>query len=232
MPVILVVEDDEQVRSGLVRELGRHHYVVRSAATALAALRVVSSDPPDLVVLDLGLPDLDGVQVLKMLRGVRDIPVIIATGRRDDAEIVRLLRAGADDYLVKPFSVDQLEARISAVLRRWSREAPEIDSPAAVYTIGTLVVDPARRVVTLDGAEIRLTRKEFDLLAYLAGRSERVVPREELLAQVWQQPSDGHDQTIDVHISMLRRKLGESAARPRYLHTVRGVGVRVCGPAG
>ncbi len=144
MPVVLVVEDDEHVRAALVRELGRHQYVVRSAGTALAALRVVNSDPPDLVVLDLGLPDLDGVQVLKMLRGVRDIPVIIATGRRDDTEIVRLLRAGADDYLVKPFSVDQLEARISAVLRRWSREVPEPSVVSTVFTIGDLVVDPAR----------------------------------------------------------------------------------------
>jgi DNA-binding response OmpR family regulator len=229
MPVVLVVEDDEQVRAGLVRELGRHQYVVRSAATALAALRLVSTDPPDLVVLDLGLPDLDGAQVLKMLRSVRDIPVIIATGRRDDAEIVRLLRAGADDYLVKPFSVDQLEARISAVLRRWNRSVPETSPVAAIFTIGSLVVDPARRAVTLDGEPVRLTRREFDLLAYLAARTDQVVSREELLAEVWQQ-SDGQDQTIDVHVSLLRRKLGESAANPRYLHTSRGVGVRLCLP--
>jgi DNA-binding response OmpR family regulator len=226
-PVVLVVEDDEQVRSGLVRELGRRQYVVQGAATALTALRVVNADPPDLVVLDLGLPDLDGVQVLRMLRAVRDIPVIVATGRRDDAEIVRLLRAGADDYLVKPFSVDQLEARISAVLRRWSREAPESAAATPVFTVGALVVDPATRTAVLDGAPMRLTRREFDLLAYLAARTDRVVSREELLAEVWQQDS-GQDQTIDVHVSLLRRKLGESAANPRYLHTLRGVGVRLC----
>ena len=227
MPVVLVVEDDDQVRSALVRELGRHQYVVRGAGTALAALRVVNADPPDLVVLDLGLPDLDGVQVLRMLRAVRDIPVIIATGRRDDAEIVRLLRAGADDYLVKPFSVDQLEARIAAVLRRWSRDAPEAETALPVLTVGTLVVDLACRTVELDGAPMRLTRREFDLLAYLAARTDRVVPREELLAEVWQQ-TDGQDQTIDVHMSLLRRKMGENASKPRYLHTVRGIGIRLC----
>ena len=227
MPVVLVVEDDEQVRSALVRELGRRPYAVHSAATALAALRVVNAQPPDLVVLDLGLPDLDGVQVLRMLRAVRDIPVIVATGRRDDAEIVRLLRAGADDYLVKPFSVDQLEARICAVLRRWNRDQPETIVAATVFTVGALVVDPATRTALLDGSPLRLTRREFDLLAYLAARTERVVSREELLAEVWQQP-EGPDQTIDVHVSLLRRKIGESAAHPRYLHTVRGVGVRLC----
>jgi DNA-binding response OmpR family regulator len=229
MPVVLVVEDDEQVRTGLVRELGRRQYVVRSAATALAALRLVTLDPPDLVVLDLGLPDLDGVQVLKMLRGIRDIPVIIATGRRDDAEIVRLLRAGADDYVVKPFSVDQLEARIAAVLRRLSRDVPASTATPVVLTVGALVIDSARRAVTLDGVEVRLTRREFDLLAYLAARTDQVVSREELLAEVWRQ-ADGQDQTIDVHISLLRRKLGESAANPRYLRTVRGFGVRLCVP--
>jgi DNA-binding response OmpR family regulator len=229
MPVVLVVEDDELVRTGLVRELGRRQYSVRSAATALTALRLVTDDPPDLVVLDLGLPDLDGVQVLKMLRSIRDIPVIIATGRRDDVEIVRLLRAGADDYLVKPFSVDQLEARIAAVLRRWNRDVPEPPTATAVLTVGGLVIDPARRAVTLDGVEVQLTRREFDLLAYLAARTDQVVSREELLAEVWQQV-DGQDQTIDVHVSLLRRKLGESAANPRYLRTVRGFGVRLCLP--
>jgi DNA-binding response OmpR family regulator len=229
MPVILIVEDDEQVRTGLVRELGRRQYAVRSAGTALTALRQVSVDPPDLVVLDLGLPDLDGVQVLKMLRGIRDIPVIIATGRRDDTEIVRLLRAGADDYLVKPFSVDQLEARIAAVLRRWSRDVPTPIPATTLLTVGALVIDPARRAVTLDGVQVRLTRREFDLLAYLAARTDQVVSREELLAEVWQQ-TDGQDQTIDVHISLLRRKLGESAANPRYLRTVRGFGVCLGAP--
>ncbi len=227
MPVVLVVEDDYHVRSALVRELSRHGYVVRSAGTALTALREVAADPPDLVVLDLGLPDLDGAQVLKMLRGDRDIPVIIASGRQDDAEVVRLLRAGADDYLVKPFSADQLEARVSAVLRRTgAAAAAPVTRPMVV---GDLIVDPTRRTAVLRGAEIQLTRREFDLLAYLAARPDQVVSRRELLNEVWRQ-AFGQDQTIDVHVSLLRRKLGESASKPRYLHTVRGVGVRLAAP--
>jgi DNA-binding response OmpR family regulator len=225
VPVVLVVEDDPLVRTALVHELTRHQHVVRSAGTALAALRDVAEDPPDLVVLDLGLPDLDGAQALRMLRGIHDVPVIVATARSDDAEVVRLLTAGADDYLVKPFSPDQLNARVHAVLRRAQRTAVD-----PVHTVGDLVVDPARRTASLAGQALELTRREFDLLAYLAARPDRVVPRRELLAQVWQQ-AYGQDQTIDVHLSWLRRKLGESASEPRYLHTVRGVGVRLSAPS-
>jgi DNA-binding response OmpR family regulator len=151
VPVVLVVEDDFHVRSALVRELSRYQYVVRSAGTALAALREVAADPPDIVVLDLGLPDLDGAQVLRMLRGEHDIPVIIASGRQDDAEVVRLLRAGADDYLVKPFSADQLEARVSAVLRRTGKAAAIRDAGTPTLTVGELVVDSACRTVVLEG---------------------------------------------------------------------------------
>jgi len=225
VPVVLVVEDDPLVRTALVHELTRHQHVVRSAGTALAALRDVAEDPPDLVVLDLGLPDLDGAQALRMLRGIHDVPVIVATARSDDAEIVRLLTAGADDYLVKPFSPDQLNARVLAVLRRAQRTTVE-----PVHTVGDLVVDPTRRAATLAGEPLELTRREFDLLAYLAARPDVVVPRRELLARVWQQ-AYGQDQTIDVHLSWLRRKLGETASEPRYLHTVRGVGVRLSAPS-
>jgi DNA-binding response OmpR family regulator len=227
MPVLLVVEDDPQVRTALVRELTRHEHVVRSAGTALAALREVAADPPDLVVLDLGLPDLDGGQVLRMMHGVHDVPVIIASGRQDDAEVVRLLRAGADDYIVKPFSAEQLDARVTAVLRRAGRGQEGAGSRAV--TVGGLVVDPAARTAILEGAELALTRREFDLLAYLAARPGEVVTRRELLAEVWQQ-AYGQDQTIDVHLSLLRRKLGETASAPRYLRTVRGVGVRLGAP--
>src|SRR5690606_10362275 len=182
------------------------------------ALREITRNPPDVVVLDLGLPDLDGAEALKMMRGVSDVPVIVATARDDEAEIVRLLRAGADDYLVKPFSGEHLEARLEAVLRRTRRAA----APPAVLRVGGLEVDLDRREATLDGAPLSLTRREFDLLAYLAARADRVVSRRELRTEVWRQ-AYGEDQTIDVHLSWLRRKLGETAARPRYLHTVRGV---------
>jgi DNA-binding response OmpR family regulator len=228
VPVVLVVEDDPRVRSALIRELTRRSYVVRSADSALSALREVAADPPDLVVLDLGLPDLDGSQVLQMMHGLQDIPVIIASGRQDDAEVVRLLKAGADDYLVKPYSADQLEARVAAVLRRSARATANAVGSEPL-TVGQLIVDPAARSAELEGVSIELTRLEFDLLAYLAARPGQVVSRRELLSEVWRQ-SYGQSQTIDVHVSLLRRKLGESASTPRYLHTVRGVGVRLNAP--
>ncbi|NRQ33004.1 response regulator transcription factor [Nonomuraea sp. NN258] len=224
MATVLVVEDDEFVRSAIIRELDRRRHAVRSAGCALDALREISQRPPEAVILDLGLPDLDGSEALRMIRGISDVPVIVATARDDESEIVRLLRAGADDYLVKPFSGDHLGARLEAVLRR-ARSAP----PPQSLQVGGLTVDVNRREAALDGGALSLTRREFDLLAYLAARADRVVSRKELLAEVWRQ-SYGDDQTIDVHLSWLRRKLGESASRPRYLHTVRGVGVMLSAP--
>ncbi|MEW2358253.1 MULTISPECIES: response regulator transcription factor [Thermomonosporaceae] len=224
MASVLVVEDDANVRTALIRELSQRSHVVRSVGTAMDALREVTQAPPDVVILDLGLPDLDGAEVLKMLRGISDVPVIIATAREDEPEIVRLLNAGADDYLIKPFSAEHLNARLSAVLRRAARSGP-----TAEIRVGGLHIDLDRREAALDGNALELTRREFDLLAYLAARPGRVVARRELLAEVWRQ-AYGDDQTIDVHLSWLRRKLGETAAKPRYLHTVRGVGVRLADP--
>ncbi|WP_328317608.1 response regulator transcription factor [Streptomyces sp. NBC_00388] len=225
MASVLVVEDDQFVRSALIRHLTEASHTVRSVGTALEALREVAHFGFDLVILDLGLPDLDGAEALKMLRGITDVPVIIATARDDEAEIVRLLNDGADDYLTKPFSVEHLSARMTAVLRRaGSRSGAE--PPPRLIRVGGLCVDPLRRQAELDEVRLDLTRREFDLLTFLAGRPGVVVSRKELLAEVWQQ-SYGDDQTIDVHLSWLRRKLGETAARPRYLHTLRGVGVKL-----
>ncbi|CAL9297467.1 response regulator transcription factor [Streptomyces rochei] len=229
MASVLVVEDDQFVRSALIRHLTDASHTVRSVGTALEALREVAHFRFDVVILDLGLPDLDGSEALKMLRGITDVPVIVATARDDEAEVVRLLNAGADDYLTKPFSVEHLSARMAAVLRR-ARSGPAEAAPETVIRVGGLTVDPLRRQAELDGRRLDLTRREFDLLAFLAGRPGVVVARKELLAEVWQQ-SYGDDQTIDVHLSWLRRKLGETAARPRYLHTLRGVGVKLEPPA-
>ncbi|MEU1630043.1 response regulator transcription factor [Streptomyces sp. NPDC020096] len=221
MASVLVVEDDQFVRSALIRHLSEASHTVRSVGTALEALREVAQVGFDVVILDLGLPDLDGSEALKMLRGITNVPVIIATARDDEAEIVRLLNDGADDYLVKPFSVEHLSARLAAVLRR-SRTA----EASQVLRVGGLRIDVQRREAVLDGTALDLTRREFDLLAFLAARPGVVVARRELLAEVWQQ-AYGDDQTIDVHLSWLRRKLGETAANPRYLHTLRGVGVKL-----
>ncbi|WP_328913661.1 MULTISPECIES: response regulator transcription factor [unclassified Streptomyces] len=228
MASVLVVEDDQFVRSALIRHLTEAAHTVRSVGTALEALREVAQVGFDVVILDLGLPDLDGSEALKMLRGLSDVPVIVATARDDEAEIVRLLNAGADDYLVKPFSVEHLSARLAAVLRR-ARSRDAAPAAEALIQVGGLTIDVRRRQASLDGAVLDLTRREFDLLTFLAARPGVVVARRELLAEVWQQ-SYGDDQTIDVHLSWLRRKLGETAARPRYLHTVRGVGVKLEAP--
>jgi len=224
---LLLVEDDERIRTALIRALRDRGHAVSSAGTALEGLRLAVDERPDLVVLDLGLPDLDGRELLRMLRAVSAVPVIIATARDDDESVVQALDAGADDYVLKPFQAGQLEARIRAVLRRAAGAA---DAAAAPVTVGDLTVDPRSRRVTLAGAPVELSPKEFDLLAYLAARAGTVVTKRELLGDVWQLPYGGSDKTVDVHLSWLRRKLGESAAEPRLLQTVRGVGVRLAEP--
>jgi DNA-binding response OmpR family regulator len=227
MPHILVVEDDAAVRSALLRALGDRGYATSSAATGMAGLAAAVDGQPDLVVLDLGLPDVDGGELLRMLRAVSAVPVIVATARDDEQQIVRALDAGADDYLIKPFGAAQLNARIRAVLRR--AISPEDGRPAPIE-VGGLVIDPNARTVTLDGIRLDLSAREFDLLRYLAERADQVVSKRELLTEVWRLPYGGADKTVDVHLSWLRRKLGETAQSPRYLHTVRSVGVRLTAP--
>ncbi|MDR6117463.1 DNA-binding response OmpR family regulator [Aeromicrobium sp. SORGH_AS981] len=223
---ILVVEDDLAIRTTLTRGLTDHGAVVTAVGTAVEAIRSVGAEQPDVVMLDLGLPDLDGADVLALVRSSSDVPVVVATARDDEREIVRLLDAGADDYLVKPFSAAQAMARVRAVLRR---TAPAGAADRTVR-VGGLVVDPVSREVAVEGRAITLNRKEFDLLLALATRAGEVVSKRELLADVWQMPWGGADRTVDVHLSWLRRKLGESAAAPRYLHSVRGVGVKLVAP--
>jgi DNA-binding response OmpR family regulator len=225
MAQVLLVEDEPEIRMALVRALGQRGHGVRAFGEAMAGILDVTANPPDVVVLDLGLPDLDGALTLSMIRAVSEVPVIIATARDGEREIIRLLNAGADDYLVKPFSADHLAARITTILRRSG-----VGTCTEVIEIGALRIDVAAREAHFEGAPLRLSRREFNLLAYLAARAGRVVSRRELLTEVWQAPYGGDDQTIDVHISWLRRKLGETAAAPCYLHTVRGVGVKLAAP--
>lgn len=226
MAQVLLIEDDVAIRTALMRALGERGHAVASAGDAMSGLRLALDDRPDLVVLDLGLPDVDGAEMLRMLRAVSTVPVIVATARDAEAEVVRLLDRGADDYLVKPFSGAQLDARIRAVLRRAASE----DSGEAPVVVGGLRVNRRSREASLDGQRLDLTPREFDLLHYLTARAGEVVSKRELLTEVWQVPYGGADKTVDVHLAWLRRKLGESAAAPRYLHTVRGVGVKLVPP--
>jgi DNA-binding response OmpR family regulator len=222
---VAVVEDDPHILAAVTRGLTGRGHVVLGASTGLGALADIVDRRPDVVVLDLGLPDIDGLELLRMLRAVTTVPVIVATARDDEGEIIRTLDAGADDYVVKPYSADQLDARIRAVLRR-SREG-DADEP---LRIGGLTMDTRSRVATIDGKPMDLSRKEFDLLWHLAVRKGEVVSKPELLAAVWRQPYGGPEKTVDVHLSWLRTKLGESARSPRYLRSVRGVGVMLVDP--
>ncbi len=229
MSVLLLVEDDHAVAAAIVRALRDRGHEVRPVGTALDALREVSSHSEvELVILDLGLPDLDGVDALRLMRGVSEIPVVVVTARGDEASVVRLLDAGADDYLTKPFSSEHLAARINALLRRTRSQHPALGD---TVSIGELRIDLAQREAFLAAERLPLTRREFDLLAYLAANAGRIVPRAELSREVWGRPPGTCEQSIDVHLSWLRRKLGESASEPRFLHTVRGVGVKLMEPA-
>jgi DNA-binding response OmpR family regulator len=225
VPVVTLIEDDDRIRQALRSGLADKGYAVRSASTGMAGLGMVTDDPGDVVVLDLGLPDVEGRKLLRMLRAVTPIPVIVATARDDESEIVQTLDAGADDYVVKPFSAAQLDARIRALLRR-----VKAGENSTAIVIGDLSVDPRAREATLEGRLLGLSRKEFDLLHYLAARAGTVVGKREILAEVWRLPFGGTERTVDVHLSWLRRKLGETAANPRYLRVVRGVGAQLVDP--
>jgi two-component system response regulator RegX3 len=212
------VEDDPAVAEPLVDGLRRHGLDVVHVGLAVQVLDAARE--ADVILLDLGLPDDDGLNVLRSVRAVTDIPIIIVTARGDETDRVVGLELGADDYVVKPFSVRELSARIRAVSRR-RRVEPSLVS-------GRVVVDRSRRRATCDGQAVDLTAKEFDLLAVLAEEPGRVVPRQELLSRVWDPVWHGSGKTLDVHVSSLRRKLGDAD----LVETVRGVGYRLIDEAG
>ncbi|GEC09555.1 DNA-binding response regulator [Streptomyces spinoverrucosus] len=225
MPHVLLVEDDDHIRTALAGSLHDLGHRVDAVATAVEGLSRAVSTSPDIVVLDLGLPDMDGLQALKMLRAGTPVPVVIATARDDERHTVRALDLGADDYVIKPFSVEHLNARLAAVLRRATPAAPE-----PTLAVGDLRIDLQAHTATLEGRPLELRPKEFRLLAYLAGHAGRVVGKDELRQTVWDSVFGITDKTMDVHLSWLRRRLGETAASPRYLHSVRGVGVKLVDP--
>lgn len=214
---VLLVEDEDAIAQPLAEGLRREGYEVDYVSTGQAALDA-SGPEPDVVLLDVGLPDLDGFAVCRELRARGRVPIIMVTAKGEEIDRVVGLELGADDYLVKPFGFRELVARIRAVLRR-AEERPQ----QAVLESGPLQIDSRARLATLDGSELRLTPKEFDLLALLARESGAVVPRSEILQQVWDTTWYGHSKTIDVHVAGLRRKLGN----PSWIETVRGVGLRL-----
>jgi two-component system response regulator RegX3 len=226
-PRILFVEDERSISEPFSKALTREGFEPVTAFTAAEALALADRMEFDLVLLDLTLPDGDGRDVCRTLRRKSDVPVVMLTARGTEMDRVVGLELGADDYVVKPFSGPEVIARIRAVLRRANKGSGAVSGPHAV---GELVVDPAARQALLAGEELDLTRREFDLLARLAQDAGNVVTREELLASVWDANWYGSTKTLDVHVGTLRRKLGDDAEDPTYIHTVRGVGFRMAAP--
>lgn len=219
---ILLVEDESSISEPLAAALEREGFEPAVARTAAEALELFSRTEPDVVLLDLMLPDGDGRDVCRALRQESDVPIIMLTARGTEVDRIVGLEIGADDYVVKPFSSGELVARIRALLRRTQPQAAtarELDS-------GGLKIDTGSRRATLDGEPLDLSRKEFDLLVELVSHAGEVVTREDLMAAVWDRNWFGSTKTLDVHIGWLRKKLGDDSSDPRYLHTVRGVGFR------
>ena len=215
---VLIVEDDEAIGRGLENVLAERGFTVQRCTHGGRALVAVDAERPDLVLLDLGLPDIDGVEVCRRLRrGSPGLPIVVLTARDAEMDIVLGLNAGADDYIAKPFRLGELLARIGALLRR---TAPPDDDEVVV---GDLQLDPSSRRARRGGVEMELRPREFDLLLLLARNAGRVVPRERILAELWRDHWGGATKTLDMHISTLRRRLGE----PGLITTFRGVGYRL-----
>jgi len=222
---VLVVDDEPTILEVVGRYMEHAGYETLRAADGPEALRLAAEHRPDLVVLDLMLPGIDGIEVMRQLHeapGAR-IAVILLTARGEESDRLIGLRRGADDYVVKPFSPKELVARAGAVLRRVS--PPDEEAPAIEH--GPLRIEPATRRVILDGEEIALTMREFDLLAYLAEHPGRVYSRDQLMETVWGEPFFNDTSTVTVHIRRLRAKLGDDPAKPRFIETVWGVGYRL-----
>jgi DNA-binding response OmpR family regulator len=219
---VLIVEDDEAIGDGLSRALITEGYATEVARRGLDALEAVSREAPDLILLDLGLPDLDGIDVCRRLRSLApDTVIVIVTARDNEIDVVVGLDAGADDYVTKPFRLSELAARMRAHLRRL-----DVGSGPAVIEVGDLVIDRAARRAWIAGELLMLRAKEFDLLSLLAAAAGRALTRDEIMEQVWDAHWYGSTKTLDMHISSLRRKLGESGDAPGRLTTLRGVGYR------
>ncbi|MCB1005611.1 MAG: response regulator transcription factor [Acidimicrobiales bacterium] len=217
---LLLVEDDDAIAGPLVKGLGREGFDVERVGTGEAAL---ATDRPDLVLLDLGLPDLDGYEVCRRLRSDSDVPIIVITARGDEVDRVVGLELGADDYVVKPFGFRELVARIRAVTRRAASTNDDGDEDDPVLRAGPVEVDTRTRRASVDGEEVTLTRKVFDLLALLARDPGATRTRDEILEEVWDAHWYGPTKTLDVHVASLRKKLGD----PTLIETVRGVGFRL-----
>jgi DNA-binding response OmpR family regulator len=223
---VLVVDDEPTIVEVVARYLERAGYETLEAGDGLEALRLAELHRPDLVVLDVMLPGVDGIEAMQRLHEGpgKPVPVILLTARGEESDRLVGLRRGADDYVVKPFSPAELVARVDAVLRRVS---PLAEAAPAPIEVGPLRIDTAMRTVALDGKEISLTQREFDLLAYLAAHPGQVFSRDQLMEAVWNYPFYTDTSTVTVHVRRLRAKLGDDPSKPRFIETVWGVGYRL-----
>ncbi len=231
-PRILVVEDEFSISEPFSRLLAREGFDPVVAPTVAEALEEFTRQRPDLILLDLGLPDGDGRDVAREVRRESGVPIIMLTARGTETDRIVGLEIGADDYVVKPFSSAEVIARIRAVLRRAPTDDGEEHDDREAIEVRGLRIDPASRKASLDGEELELSRKEFDLLAEIAYASGDVIPRDELMSRVWDENWFGSTKTLDVHIGWLRKKLGDDASDPRWIETVRGVGFRLADDGG
>jgi DNA-binding response OmpR family regulator len=218
---ILVVEDEASIASFVAMYLKRAGFAVRVASTGEGALEQAAEEAPSLIVLDLMLPDLDGIDVCRRVRQRADVPILMLTARDDDVDKIIGLEVGADDYLTKPFNPGELVARVKSILRRANPERRELES--ACLELGDLTIDAGRREVTVGDEEVQLAPKEFDLLWELLDHRGLVLTRDQLLERVWGYTFAGDTRTVDVHVRQLRRKLGEASP----IVTVWGVGYKV-----
>jgi len=219
---VLVVEDDDAVSAALCDGLRRAGFEASRVGTGTDAVANVSAAAPDFVLLDLGLPDMDGTDVCRAIRALSQVPIIVVSARSEEIDRVLALEMGADDYVVKPFGMHELVARIRAVLRRTAVRDGHLDQDATTRTIGALSIDRRTQRVHLGEREVQLTPKEFDLLCYLAEDPGAVYRRSEILHQVWGANWYGTTKTVDAHVAAIRKKLGD----PRWIEAVRGVGFR------
>ena len=224
---VLVVEDDAAIREALTYNLSREGYEVESVGDGAAALTAARTHTPDVLILDLMLPDMDGFEVTRALRKDNNVPILMLTARDDEIDRVLGLEMGADDYLTKPFSMRELLARVKAMLRRVEMEHSAA-APSAGENVasGNLIIDKTRHEVTLDGSVLDLKPKEFELLLFLMQNRGRAYTREQLLEQVWGWEFSGGSRTVDVHVRWLRSRIEADAENPQRIITVRGVGYR------
>jgi len=221
-----MVEDETSITEPLAEALDREGFDTRVAGTVADAIQAAGEEMPDLVLLDVMLPDGSGYDVARTLRERSKVPIIMLTARGEETDRIVGLELGADDYIVKPFSAREVAARIRAVLRRAGDVPTASAATADALEVGPVKLDPARREATAEGHDLDLTRKEFELLELLMRESGTVISRERLIDEVWDTNWFGSTKTLDVHVSSLRRKLGDDSQNPHFIHTVRGVGFR------